>query len=74
VCTVDLLMLGMNPENVRGSLTGVFIGCSESDAHDYWVAANADQITGYETTGCARSMLANRLSYFFDFQGLCCKL
>lgn len=28
-----------------------------------------DNINGYEATGTSRAMLANRLSYFFDFHG-----
>lgn len=46
----------------------MFIGCSASEAHDVWTA-DADKVTGYEMTGCTRSMFANRLSYFFDFKG-----
>jgi len=65
-----LLMTGVNPQSVRGSRTGVFIGCSASDCHNAW-AMDADRITGYEVTGCLRTMLANRISYFFDFKGLC---
>lgn len=68
---VILLSLGVNPQSVRGSRTGVFIGCSASEAHDAWTA-DAERVTGYEMTGCTRSMFANRLSYFFDFKGICC--
>lgn len=64
-----LLSLGVNPQSVRGSRTGVFIGCSASEAHDAWTA-DAERVTGYEMTGCTRSMFANRLSYFFDFKGV----
>ena len=64
-------MSGVNPQSVRGSRTGVFIGCSASESHDAWTA-DADRVTGYEMTGCTRSMFANRLSYFFDFRGLYC--
>ena len=60
---------GINPQSVRGSSTGVFIGCSASEVHDAWTA-DADKVTGYEMTGCTRSMFANRLSYFFDFKGM----
>ena len=57
--------------NVRGSRTGVFVGCSTSESYDAWTAAAVanDHVTGYELTGCTRSMFANRLSYFFDFRG-----
>jgi len=63
-----LLISGVNPQSVRGSRTGVFVGCSASESHDAWTA-DADRVTGYEMTGCTRSMFANRLSYFFDFRG-----
>jgi len=69
-----LLMSGVNPQSIRGSRTGVFIGRSLSEAHDAWTAADVDQITGYETTGCVGTMVANRLSYFFDFRGLYCHM
>jgi len=64
-----LLVAGVNPQTVRGSSTGVFIGCSASESHDAWTA-DGEKVTGYEMTGCTRSMFANRLSYFFDFRGL----
>ena len=30
---------------------------------------DCEYITGYENTGCAQSMYANRLSFFYDFHG-----
>ena len=30
---------------------------------------DCETITGYENTGCAQSMYANRLSFFYDFHG-----
>ena len=59
---------GVNPATVRGSRTGVFIGCSASESHDAW-SKDLDKIVGYEMTGCTRSMFANRISFFFDFKG-----
>merc|ERR1712089_104211 len=59
---------GVNPVSVRGSRTGVFLGCSASESHDAW-SADLENIVGYEMTGCTRSMFANRISYFFDFKG-----
>jgi len=66
------LMSGVNPQSVRGSRTGVFIGRSVSETHEAWTAVDGDHITGYEMTGCTGSMLSNRISYFFDFTGLYC--
>ncbi|KAH3871939.1 hypothetical protein DPMN_035154, partial [Dreissena polymorpha] len=59
---------GVNPDTVRGSRTGVFIGASASESHEAW-SADPEAAPGYSMTGCTRSMFANRLSYFFDFKG-----
>lgn len=39
-----------------------------AQAHQLWLS-NADDITGYEHTGCSASMFANRLSWTFDLRG-----
>jgi fatty acid synthase len=36
--------------------------------HAQWLA-DVDSVTGYEQTGCAASMFANRLSWFYNFKG-----
>lgn len=59
---------GFNPAELRGTNTGVFIGCSASESEDYWTA-DVDRVNGYGLTGCAKAMFANRVSYSFDFQG-----
>ncbi|ESO05744.1 hypothetical protein HELRODRAFT_99033 [Helobdella robusta] len=59
---------GVNPALLRGTRTGVFIGNSASESHDGW-SNDLPKLTGYEMSGCTRSMFANRLSYFFDFKG-----
>ncbi|MBI3899302.1 MAG: SDR family NAD(P)-dependent oxidoreductase [Gammaproteobacteria bacterium] len=59
---------GVDPAQIRGSKTGVYVGACFSDAHSLQ-GARPDSMTGYENTGCALSMMANRLSYFFDFHG-----
>ncbi|CAG0886511.1 unnamed protein product, partial [Cyprideis torosa] len=59
---------GINPENIRGSCTGVFVGASESQTLD-GIIRDPNSITGYELTGCHRSMFANRISYTFDLKG-----
>lgn len=58
----------LSPEVLRGSNTGVFIGACFSDMHDY-VLRDPEAVTGYEQTGCAQSMFANRLSFTFDWHG-----
>lgn len=59
---------GFDPHSLRGSKTGVFVGASESEAHQAW-SSDPETTVGYHMTGCARSMFANRLSYYFDFKG-----
>ena len=51
---------------LRGSKTAVYVGSCFSDCHKGWLTDVKD-ITGYENTGCAQSMYANRLSFFYDF-------
>lgn len=59
---------GFNPQDLRGSRTGVYIGVSASEVEQYW-CADPDRVNGYGLTGCARAMFANRLSFTFDFKG-----
>ncbi|CAG9771106.1 unnamed protein product [Ceutorhynchus assimilis] len=60
---------GLNPNDVKGSRTGVFIGVSDSESSEYWTAQDPDTINGYGLTGCCRAMFPNRISYTFDFKG-----
>ncbi|KAM9716550.1 fatty acid synthase [Menidia menidia] len=59
---------GLNPSTLRGSRTGVYIGVSGSEAGEAF-SRDPEELLGYSMTGCQRAMLANRLSYFFDFKG-----
>ncbi|XP_037134459.1 fatty acid synthase [Syngnathus acus] len=59
---------GLNPVNMRGSKTGVYIGVSGSEAAEA-LSRDPEELLGYSMTGCQRAMFANRLSYFFDFNG-----
>ncbi|KAM9817197.1 fatty acid synthase [Neosynchiropus ocellatus] len=59
---------GLNPAELRGSKTGVYIGVSGSEASEAF-SRDPEELLGYSMTGCQRGMLANRLSYFFDFNG-----
>ncbi|XP_011866983.1 PREDICTED: fatty acid synthase-like [Vollenhovia emeryi] len=58
---------GVNPMTVRGSRTGVFIGVSRSETDEF--VPPIDELTGYEVLGTVKTMLANRISYCFDFTG-----
>lgn len=59
---------GVNPQDIRGSRTGVYIGASTSETEQYW-CKDADLVNGYGLTGSARAMFANRISFTFDFKG-----
>ncbi|XP_056152912.1 fatty acid synthase [Lampris incognitus] len=59
---------GLNPVALRGSKTGVYIGVSGSEAGEAF-SRDPEELLGYSMTGCQRAMFANRLSYFFDFNG-----
>ncbi|UJR30710.1 hypothetical protein I4U23_018230 [Adineta vaga] len=59
---------GINPTKLKGTKTGIFIGASGSDAQTAF-STDPQTLEGYSMTGCATSMFANRLSYFFDFKG-----
>ncbi|XP_017858729.1 PREDICTED: fatty acid synthase [Drosophila arizonae] len=59
---------GLNPTDLRGSRTGVYIGVSTSETEQHW-CCDPDRVNGYGLTGCARAMFANRISFTFDFKG-----
>ncbi|XP_055642546.1 fatty acid synthase-like [Toxorhynchites rutilus septentrionalis] len=63
-----ILDAGVNPESIRGSRTGVFCGIcfSETEVRMYYKACPPD---GLGLLGCAKSQMANRVSYMMDFKG-----
>ncbi|XP_014250609.1 fatty acid synthase-like isoform X2 [Cimex lectularius] len=63
-----ILDAGMNPEELRGTKTGVYIGVSTTEFGDL-LNRNVDKISGYNMTGATLSMMANRISFTFDFKG-----
>ncbi len=63
-----VLDAGLCPRDLAGTNTGVFVGACGSDVMSNNVNA-LDKLTGYEATGCAMSMFANRLSYYLDLRG-----
>ena len=59
---------GIPADSLAESRTGVFAGaCSP----DYWTLASADlsAVDAWSGTGGALSIIANRVSYYFDFRG-----
>lgn len=61
---------GINPTALRGTDTGVWVGASGSEAAEA-LSQDPEELLGYSMTGCQRAMLANRISYFYDFTGKC---
>ncbi|NXO39594.1 FAS synthase, partial [Locustella ochotensis] len=59
---------GINPGTLRGTDIGVWVGASGSEAGEA-LSQDPEELVGYSMTGCQRAMLANRVSYFFDFKG-----
>lgn len=59
---------GLPLHSLQGSQTGVFCGVMNDDwAHVLGI--DVDSIPRYSATGMARTNLANRISYFFDWHG-----
>ncbi|XP_059618857.1 fatty acid synthase [Phlebotomus argentipes] len=68
-CTHEAIMdSGTNPQDIRGSRTGVYIGVSAAETEEHW-CGNPEMANGYGLTGCARAMFANRISFTFDLRG-----
>ncbi|KAF1838971.1 hypothetical protein BDW02DRAFT_487984 [Decorospora gaudefroyi] len=59
---------GYSLQHLRGSLTGVFVGVMSFD-YQFVAMRGIDSLPQYHATGAAMSILANRVSYFFDWKG-----
>jgi acyl transferase domain-containing protein/SAM-dependent methyltransferase len=59
---------GHRPSELSGRRVGVFVGVCHADYRDVLVASGQPP-EAYVGAGSACSMLANRLSYFYDFKG-----
>ncbi|WP_036773410.1 type I polyketide synthase [Photorhabdus australis] len=59
---------GANPLDYSGSKTGVFIGSCSNDYREL-VAADMTMANAYVTTGTLNCLLANRLSFYYNFVG-----
>nr|ALQ32785.1 putative polyketide synthase [Fusarium babinda] len=64
----SLTAAGLPLEQLRGSNTGVYVG-QMCDDWSSMVQKDIDALPTYTGTGTARSILSNRLSYFFDWHG-----
>ena len=59
---------GHRPSELAGRKIGVFVGACHSDYREVLITAS-DSAEAHAGTGSSCSMLANRLSYFYDFKG-----
>lgn len=59
---------GQKIEDLQGSDTAVYVGVMGDDYADI-VYHDAESIPTYAATGSARSIMSNRVSYFFDWKG-----
>ena len=60
-------------ESANGSKTAVYSGCMTDD-YRHLVCHDAESIPKYAAVGSTMSMLANRLSWFFNLTGPCVNL
>lgn len=59
---------GLTVEGLQGSNTAVYIGVM-CDDFSYITYYDNESVPKYAATGTARSILSNRISYFFDWKG-----
>ncbi|KAK1149552.1 Type I Iterative Polyketide synthase (PKS) [Aspergillus melleus] len=64
----SLEFAGLSLESMRGTPTGVYAGLMCADYYDVQ-ARDPESLPQYNATGTARSILSNRVSYFFDWKG-----
>ncbi|XP_070493665.1 fatty acid synthase-like [Chironomus tepperi] len=63
-----ILDAGYSPKQLRGTKTGVFVGCCGAENDDYLLFSDFPK-DGMGMLGAARTMLANRISFSMDFKG-----
>ncbi|KAJ3652398.1 hypothetical protein Zmor_018367 [Zophobas morio] len=66
--TEAIMDAGINPSELKGSKTGVFLGLSWSDAENP-ILTNLKEPQRFGLTGCLRSICARRLSYHLKLKG-----
>ncbi|HET9877183.1 MAG TPA: type I polyketide synthase, partial [Mycobacterium sp.] len=59
---------GIPAESLRRTQTGVFAGACAGD-YGYLATTDLSQVDAWSGTGAALSIIANRVSYFFDLRG-----
>ena len=64
----DYLAAGIPASALRGESVGVYIGSSTND-YSFLAMSDPSVAHPYAITGTASSIIANRVSYFYDFRG-----
>ncbi len=59
---------GIDPESLRGSRTGVFVGTNGQD-YQHVVLDAGEELAGHSGTGLAASVISGRVAYTFGFEG-----
>jgi acyl transferase domain-containing protein/nucleoside-diphosphate-sugar epimerase/acyl carrier protein len=59
---------GIDPESLRGSATGVYMGVFSEDYQEL-LKASPEDYTGHMLTGNASSVVTGRIAYTFGFEG-----
>ncbi|MEA2484370.1 MAG: phthiocerol/phenolphthiocerol synthesis type-I polyketide synthase, partial [Thermoleophilaceae bacterium] len=59
---------GIRADSLRQTQTGVFAGACAGE-YGYLASADLSQVDGWSGTGGALSIIANRVSYYFDLRG-----
>ncbi|OKL62581.1 hypothetical protein UA08_02969 [Talaromyces atroroseus] len=59
---------GYSVPQLRGSSTGVFVGCMSFD-YQFVAMRGLESLPQYHATGGSMAILANRVSYFYDWKG-----
>ena len=59
---------GLRMEELRGSMTAVYVGLMSGD-YDTMLLRDTETMPTYHATGVGRSIVSNRISYFFDWRG-----
>ncbi|KAM3067829.1 Reducing polyketide synthase boa6 [Clarireedia jacksonii] len=59
---------GLSIEEMQGTPTAVYVGLMCADYYDV-LMRDIEDIPQYLATGTARSIMSNRISYFFDWKG-----
>ncbi len=57
------------PERLAGAATGFFVGLMGHDYETLLLQGRPKEIDGHFASGCAGSIAAGRIAYFFDWQG-----